>query len=288
MLIEAVLFFEKFKMGISDFLNYSLITSKNFTLSVYGVLIVIAVVLITIIALRILKRVFKRFIAKRDSDQGVYWSVFLFLKYLTWVIVVVVLLDTLGVKISVLLASIAALLVGVGLGIQQLFNDIASGLVLIIERNLQINDVIQLDDETVGRVIKIGLRTSKIKTRDDIVMIVPNSKFVNDKIINWTHIDFKTRFFVEVGVAYGSDVKLVSELLKACALENNKIANKPEPFVRFNNFGESSLDFQLYFWVNESFAVENIKSDMRFAIDEAFRNNNITIPFPQRDVHISK
>jgi len=274
-------------MIISDFLNYNLIESKNFTLSVDGVLIVIAVVVGTIVALRILKRVFKRFIASRESDQGVYWSVFIFIKYLIWVIVTILLLDTVGVQISVLLASIAALLVGVGLGIQQLFNDIASGLVLIVERNLQINDVIQLDDDTVGKVIDIGLRTSKIRTRDDIVMIVPNSKFVNDRIINWSHIDFKTRFFVEVGVAYGSDVSLVSELLKSCAINNSKIANKPEPFVRFNNFGESSLDFQLYFWVKESFLVENIKSDLRFAIDEAFRNNGITIPFPQRDVHIS-
>ncbi len=275
-------------MGISEFLNYSLIKSNNFSLTVYGVLIVIGVVLVTIVTLRILKRVFKRFIDKRDRDQGVYWSVFLFVKYLTWVIVVIALLDTVGVHISVFLASIAALLVGVGLGIQQLFNDIASGLVLIIERNLQINDVIQLDDDTVGRVIEIGLRTSKIKTRDDIVMIVPNSKFVNDRIINWSHIDFKTRFCVEVGVAYGSDIKLVSELLKSCASSHIKIANKPVPFVRFNNFGESSLDFQLYFWVKETFLVENIKSDLRFAIDDAFRKNGVTIPFPQRDVHLMK
>jgi len=275
-------------MELRDFLNYNIIESTNFSLRVDGVLIVFAVLLGTIIALRIMKRVFKRFIARRERDQGVYWSVFIFIKYLIWVIVIILLLDTVGVQISVLLASIAALLVGVGLGIQQLFNDIASGLVLIVERNLQINDIIQLDDGTVGKVIDIGLRTSKIRTRDDIVMIVPNSKFVNDRIINWTHIDFKTRFFVEVGVAYGSDVNLVSELLKSCAMDNSKIANTPKPFVRFNNFGESSLDFQLYFWVKESFLVENIKSDLRFAIDEAFRKNGITIPFPQRDVHISK
>ncbi len=273
-------------MGISEFLNYTLITSKNFNLTVYGVLIVISVVIITIIALRILKRMFRRFIVKRKSDQGTYWAVYLFIKYLTWVVVSIVLLDTIGVQISVLLASIAALLVGVGLGIQQLFNDIASGLVLIVERNLNINDVIQLDNGTVGKVIEIGLRTSKIRTRDDIVMIVPNSKFVNDRIINWSHIDFRTRFCVEVGVAYGSDVKLVSELLKSCASSHSKIAKVPFPFVRFNNFGESSLDFQLYFWVKESFIVENIKSDLRFSIDDAFRKNGVTIPFPQRDVHM--
>jgi len=185
-----------------------------------------------------------------------------------------------------LLASITALLVGVGFGIQQLFSDLASGIVLLIERNLQINDVIQLADGTVGKVIHIGLRTSKIKTRDDIILVVPNSKFVNDIIINWSQMDYNTRFSVEVGVAYGSDTKLVTEILLRCAMKNEKISSNPTPFVRFNNFGDSSLDFQLFFWVKEPFLVEHTKSMLRYAIDDEFRKNGVQIPFPQRDLHI--
>jgi small-conductance mechanosensitive channel len=275
-------------MTIKEILNLSLLETKSFTLTVYNILLILLVIVATIVTLNIVKRIFKRYIIKQKSERGSYWSLYLIIRYVSWVIVLVLLLESVGVKVSVLLASLAALLVGVGFGIQQLFSDISSGIVLLIERNLKLNDVIQLQDGTVGRVVDIGLRTSKLKTRDDIILVVPNSKFVNDKIINWSHIDFKTRFNVEVGVAYGSDTSLVTKILLECARINTKISNTPSPFVRFNNFGESSLDFQIYFWVYDSFYVENIKSELRYAIDDAFRKNGIKIPFPQRDVHMFK
>ncbi len=100
----------------------------------------------------------------------------------------------------------------------------------------------------VGRVISIGLRTSKIKTRDNITVIVPNSQLVSDRVINWSHAEIHTRFHVDVGVAYGSDINLITEVLKSCAQAHPNILITPEPFVRFINFGDSSLDFQLFFW----------------------------------------
>jgi small-conductance mechanosensitive channel len=244
------------------------------------------VFLATLIGLKIIRGFFRRYIKKQEAERRSYWSVYLIFRYVVWVVVIVLMLETSGVKVSVLLASITALLVGVGFGIQQLFSDIASGIVLIFERNLQINDIIELDDGTVGRVLHIGLRTSKLKTRDDVILVVPNSKFVNDTIINWSQMDYNTRFSVKVGVAYGSDTKLVSRLLLECTHNNKNISAHPKPFVRFNDFGDSSLDFQIYFWVRESFLVENTKSDIRYAIDDAFRKNGVQIPFPQRDVHI--
>ena len=273
-------------MDIGKLLDITLVNTSNFTLTVYTLIIAILIVISTMIILKLIKRIIRRYILKDSIDQGTYWSIYLIIRYFVWVIVAILIMDTVGVKISVLLASIAALLVGVGLGIQQLFGDIASGIVMLIERNLKIQDVIQLEDGIFGKVTEIGLRTTKIITRDDIIMIVPNSKFVNDRIINWSHIDFKTRFHVNVGVAYGSDVQLVKKCLLECASEIKHVAEKPEPFVRFNDFGESSLDFQLYFWVMESFRVENLKSDLRFLIDQKFRENGVTIPFPQRDLHI--
>ena len=99
-------------------------------------------------------------------------------------------------------------------------------------------------------------------------------------------MDFNTRFSVDVGVAYGSDTKLVTQILLDCANRNKNISVNPKPFVRFNNFGDSALEFQIYFWVEESFWVENIKSELRYSIDEEFRKNGVQIPFPQRDVHI--
>jgi len=273
-------------MNLKDFLQLQLFNSDNLEITVYSLAIVIIVIIATYIGLRIVRSLFKRYIKKAENERRGFWSVYLIMRYLVWVVIIVLLLETSGVKVSVLLASITALLVGVGFGIQQLFSDIASGIVLIVERNLQINDIIQLQDGTVGKVIHIGLRTSKLKTREDIILVVPNSNFVNDKIINWSQMDYNTRFSVEVGVAYGSDTKLVTDILQKCANMNKNVSSQPRPFVRFNNFGDSSLEFQVYFWVKDSFWVENTKSEIRYAIDNEFRKNGVQIPFPQRDVHI--
>lgn len=269
-----------------EILDYSLIQSGKLQLNVYKVLVAFLIVLATILVLKFFKRMLNRLVSHGRLDKAAFWSVYQIIRYFIWVIIAILLLDTVGIEVSVLLASLAALLIGVGFGIQYIFSDIISGIVILFERNLKINDIIQLDDGTVGRVREIGLRTSKVITRDDIIMIIPNSKFVNDRIINWNHIDFKTRFHVQVGVAYGSDVELVSRVLLESAEENSRIAQDPKPFVRFVDFGESSLDFQVYFWVQEAFVVENIKSDLRFSIDKKFRENGIHIPFPQRDVHM--
>ena len=273
-------------MSFREILKLKLIDHGEFNITIESIFVIVIFLLATYIALAIVKRGFRRFIGRNETERRSYWSVYLILRYVVWVIVIVLMLETSGIKVSVLLASITALLVGVGFGIQQLFSDIASGIVLLIERNLQINDVIQLEDGTVGKVIHIGLRTSKIKTRDDIILVVPNSKFVNDVIINWSQMDYNTRFSVEVGVAYGSDTKLVTEILLRCAMKNEKISSHPTPFVRFNNFGDSSLDFQLFFWVKEPFLVEHTKSMLRYGIDDEFRKNNVQIPFPQRDLHL--
>jgi small-conductance mechanosensitive channel len=273
-------------MNLEELINFELLKTENIEITVSSVIIVILVFLATLIGLKIVRGFFRRFIKKQEAERRSYWSVYLILRYVVWVVVLVLMLETSGVKISVLLASITALLVGVGFGIQQLFSDMASGIVLIFERNLQINDIIELDDGTVGKVLHIGLRTSKLKTRDDVILVVPNSKFVNDTIINWSQMDYNTRFSVKVGVAYGSDTKLVTRLLLECVNTNKNISTFPKPFVRFNDFGDSSLDFQIYFWVRESFLVENAKSEIRYAIDDAFREHGVQIPFPQRDVHL--
>jgi small-conductance mechanosensitive channel len=273
-------------MTIKEIMNYMLVDTEHLKISVSSVLVSLLIFIVTLVILKLIKRIFQKFIEKKALDRSASWSIFQIIKYFVWVIVSILILESLGMEISILLASIAALLVGVGLGIQQLFNDLASGIILLIERKLRIDDVIQLEDGEVGKVTNIGLRTSDIKTRDDIIMIVPNSKFVNDKIINWSHIDENTRFHINVGVAYGSDVNVVRDCLIKTAKTHGQVSKSPEPFVRFNDFGDSSLDFQLFFWVETSFIVERIKSDIRFLIYKEFHDNGVSIPFPQRDLHI--
>jgi len=273
-------------MSPNEILNYKLIITDNYTLTVYSLLILVFILLMTVVVLKVIKKVFNSFVKREKLDAGSSNSIYLILRYVIWVVVIIISLDTLGFKVSILLASVAALLVGVGLGLQQLFNDISSGIVLLIEQSIKVDDIIELDNGNVGRVVSIGIRTSKMKTRDDIIAIIPNSKLVNDIIINWSHIEKSTRFFVQVGVAYGSDVKLVKELLLKSAHHHPDMSKQPAPFVRFVDFGNSSLDFQIYFWVTKAFAIESIKSDMRFEINQQFTQNNIQIPFPQTDVHI--
>jgi small-conductance mechanosensitive channel len=273
-------------MNFKEILNYKLIESESYSLSTYNLTMVFILIISTIILLKILKKVFKKYIQIRNLDAGSAWSIYQMLRYLIWVIISVLILESVGVKVSIILASFAALLVGLGFGIQQIFNDIVSGIFILLERNMKIDDILQLKDGTIGKVTYIGLRTSKIKTRDDIIMIIPNSNFVSDKIINWTLIENRTRFYINVGVAYGSDVTLVEKILLQCAKSHHRISKDNACFVRFNDFGESSLDFQLFFWVNDSFYVEHIKSDLRFQIEREFKKNGVHIPFPQRDVYI--
>ncbi|MBS3808067.1 MAG: mechanosensitive ion channel, partial [Bacteroidales bacterium] len=251
-------------------LGYTLVNSDKITITVYNLLIAFLIVLITWFVLWAIKRVFKRTIYKKAIDPAKGHSVYQLIKYLLWVIAIVLVLDTLGVRITLLLAGSAALLVGIGLGLQQVFRDIISGLFLLFEGHLKIGDVVELDG-IVGIVKDIGFRTTTIESRDNIILIIPNSKFIGENVINWSHIEKMTRFHVDVGVAYGSDVEKVQKVLLECAREHEKITNDPKPFVRFNDFGNSSLDFQLFFWTDNAFRVENIKSDLRFAIDRKFR-----------------
>ncbi len=273
-------------MTFNDFINYKIIQTENISLSVYQVLVFVLIIFTTWLVLKLIKKLINRKLKKTESGGGSRYAIFQILKYFIWIIVIGLALETIGIHYNLLIASSAALLVGIGFGLQQIFNDYISGIIILFEGNLKVNDVVQMEDDIIGMVKEIHLRTSKIKTRDDYTIIVPNHKLISDNIINWSHMESRTRFHVAVGVAYGSDTKLVEEVLLDCANDHPDIATHPEPFVRFVDFGNSSLDFQLYFWTLKTFRVENIKSTLRYKIDEEFKKNGIRIPFPQRDVHM--
>ena len=275
-------------MSIQEVVNQELISTNNVNITVYDLLVSVFTVFFTILLLKLLSSFFKRLERTDKIDKGAAASIYRIFSYITWVIIISILLQTIGVNITVLIAGSAALFVGLGFGLQNLFNDFASGLIILFERTLKVGDVVELDDGTVGQVLNVKLRVSEILDRDNIRIMVPNSKMVNEKVINWSHVEAKTRFRVSVGVAYGSDVELVQKLLLEAPKINSLVENEPAPFVRFNNFGDSSLEFELYFWTIQSFRVENIKSDIRIEIDKLFRQNNVVIAFPQLDVHLHK
>jgi small-conductance mechanosensitive channel len=210
-------------------------------------------------------------------------------KYFVWVIAVSLSVQMLGFDITLLVAGSAALLVGLGFGLQDIFSDIISGLFLLVERKVKTGDIMEVDG-IVGKVQTIDLRTSVLLTREGYNIIVPNHKFITENVINWTHQAFDRRFHLEIGVSYNSDIDVVTTILLDCALlQKEVLRNEVEhnkPFVRLQQFGDSSLIFHLIFWTQDIFRVEQVKSDLRYRIFKAFHEKGISIPFPQRDIHI--
>ncbi len=271
-------------ISIDKILEYELFRGDNFNLTLGSLLLSVAILAFTKWGLWIFKKMVIR--NSHDSkDDGKKLAFFQIFSYIIWTFIFVMILESHGLNLTLLVAGSTALLVGIGLGLQQSFNDLISGLLILFERTIQVGDVVEVD-LVVGRVQEIGLRTSKILSRDHIVMIVPNSKFISERVTNWSHNEHKTRFNISVGVAYGSDTSQVKDLLLECAQECKGVSNTPAAFVRFTSFGDSSLDFELFFWNEDVFYVEEIQSQLRYLVDKKFRDNNITIPFPQRDLHI--
>ena len=271
---------------IKNILNYELLNLDSHIFLIKDVLVIIVVLIIApLLFWAINKFILKQFFERRKYNIGRRFAVTSIVKYLYYLLFFLITVDLIGVKMSVLLGAGAALLVGIGLGLQQTFNDFASGIILLIEGTVSKGDWIQVED-LEGEVIAIGMRTSHIITRRNVTVIVPNSKIVVDNVINFTHNSKKVRYDVKIGVAYGSDVKKVKSLLITCAERHNLIMKKPAPFVRFKDFGDSALMFELLFWCEDYYNLEDVRSDIRFMIDSEFRTANIRIPFPQRDVHM--
>ena len=222
---------------------------------------------------------------KRLTDEGRRYAVVQISRYFINITAILLCLELLNVPLTWVVTSSTALLVGIGFGLQDTFRDFLSGIILLFEASVGVNDVVQIGD-LIGKVMQIGIRTTEIQTREGIKVIVPNTKLTNDNIINWSHGNRIARFAIPIGVAYGSDVQLVMDTLESCAQGNNKVLNMPPPQARFLDFGDSSLNFEILFWTRDPFYVEFTKSEIRVAIDTAFRERAIEIPFPQRDLHI--
>lgn len=272
-------------MNITEILNFEIISLSSYVITTVDLVKLAVLILITWIALGISYKIVQKQTKVGRFDKGRGKAFYQILKYIIIVTAIVAGLDMIGIKLTLLLAGSAALLVGVGLGLQQVFNDIVSGILLLFEGTVSVGDIVELNS-VIGKVQKISIRTSLIETRDRIIIIVPNSKLVSDNVINWSHNREATRFHIKIGVAYGSDVKLVMQLLEEAAIEHVEVSKDHPPKARFIDFGESSLDFDLLFFSKRMFDNEFVRSDIRIAIDKKFRDNNITIPFPQRDLHL--
>ncbi|MBI9068401.1 MAG: mechanosensitive ion channel [Salinivirgaceae bacterium] len=287
-IIGASLFIQALGFNIKAVLQHPFLKTEKITFNLYNLIVFLVIFFVTRLVLYIIELVFDDSVSSKKLEEGKSQSLFQIVKYFVWVIASTLFLDSIGFSVTFLIASLSALFVGLGFGIQHFFNDIVSGIVILFDHSIKVGDIVEIQGETIGKIEEISLRTSKVISRDDVVIIIPNSKFTSDNVINWSHNSFKTRFGVKVGVAYGSDVRKVEQLLIEAAKEHPQIDNEPEARVLFRDFGDSSLDFELMFMTDQAFRVEIIKSELRFAINQKFAENNVTIPFPQRDVHFYK
>ena len=278
---------DNFLQYLEDFLGYELLHIGDYVFSVGTLLTLVLIFFSTKALLWIIKKALYNARSLKSMDEGSLWSVFQIIRYLLWVISISIMLETVGVKVTVLLAGSAALLVGVGMGLQQTFNDIICGFILLAEGSVKIGDILEIGDDII-MIQKIGLRTSIGINRDNIVDIIPNSLITTSRLVNWSHQSKKVRFRIRVGVAYGSDVELVIRLLKESALEHPDVTNEALIDVWFTDFGDSALQFELLFFSQKLFRIERIKSDIRKTINKKFVEHGVQIPFPQRDVHIKK
>lgn len=268
---------------MKEIINYTLFQDNDFNIKIISVIKLSVFILAVFLVLKIIKKT----IYKVDKiDTGKKYSLYNLFRYLVIFISIITGLQLFGFNISVLVAGSAALLVGIGLGLQNLFSDFISGIILLLDSSVKVDDVIELNG-MVCIVQEINLRTTMVLTRDDRYIILPNTDLTRNQLINWTHNNRSSRFEVTVGVDYSSDVNQVMELLKQAVDDHKSILETPSPFIRFTDFGDSSLNFSVIFWSEELFRVENIKSELRIKIFELFKANAIIIPFPQRVIHIN-
>ncbi len=268
---------------LKNFLNYTLFDFGENALKVSELLLLALFIIVIILVIKAIK---KAIFSTSKLDFSRKNSLFSLTKYVIVVLAIIFGLQIIGFNLSILMAGSAALLVGVGFGLQNLFSDFTSGIILLLDSTIKVNDVIEIDG-LVGKVQEINLRTTTVLTREDIYIIIPNTDLTKNQLVNWTYSSISSRFEIKVGVDYSSDVQLVMRLMKE-ASDHPSVLKKPESFVRFSDYGDSSLDFTLLFWTDEVFRIETIKSEIRIKLFELFSKHKVQIPFPQRVIHVKK
>ncbi|CAM4120410.1 mechanosensitive ion channel family protein [Flavobacterium weaverense] len=268
---------------MKEFLKYTLFTFDGFSLQVLAIVKLILWLFMVGILLKTIKSIVYR---TSRFDDAKKFSIYTLSKYVIIVFSFMIGLHLIGLDVSLLLAGSAALLVGFGLGMQNLFSDYISGLIILIDSSIKVGDVLEIKG-LVCKVQQIKLRTTTVLTRDDKWIILPNTDLTRNQLINWTHSDTTSRFSVSTRVDFSSDVDLVMSIMEQTAQNFDKIRLEPKPIIRFEEFAESSLNFTIHFWSDDVFRIENIKSEYRVLLLKAFNKENIVIPYPQRVIHSS-
>lgn len=257
--------------------------TENVSVSIMDILILATVLIIASLLLTLVRKLMSRKMPRDDKKK--FKVVFGYARWLIYVLIMLITFHSLGVNVTGVFAASAALLIGIGLALQTFFQDIISGVFILVDQTVHVGDIIEIEGK-IGKVDEIKLRTTRATTSDNKVLVIPNHLYLTNSLYNWTQNGVMTRESVTVGVAYGSDVQLVKKLLLQAASNQPEVLDTPEPGVLFMDFGDSALIFKVVFTLTDSFNARFPQSSIRFEIDRLFREHGIKIPFPQRDIHI--
>lgn len=274
------------KVGYT-FLTQPLVKLGNNEVSMLSLLEISAFLVLVIAISRGFKRLLKRVVLSKTSlDRGQQEAIATVTGYFVVLFGLIVGLQAAGVDLRALTVIAGAVSIGIGFGLQNIANNFLSGLIILAERPIKVGDRIEVGNVT-GEVVKISARSTSVLTNDDVTIIVPNSEFISNRVINWSHSAPRVRFHIPVSAAYGVDARLVEKALLEVAAENPNVRKDPPPVVRFKEFGDSSLNFELYVWTSVLLHRQGrLRSELNFAIYEKFKTLGIQIPFPQRDLHL--
>jgi small-conductance mechanosensitive channel len=272
---------------INKFLDTPLLDFADTTVTVGQVIGVVAFVVLGALFLLWSSRFLDRYLQKRVKSQDLHQMVRRAFLIVGFTVLGLVTLDLLRIPLTAFAFISGAIAIGVGFGAQNIINNFISGWILMWERPIKIGDFLEMG-ELRGKVESINTRSTRIRRLDGVDVLIPNSFLLENSVINWTHKSHVVRTSVVVGVAYGSDVQQVTILLEKAADEYEGVLKEPERAVVFDAFGDSALIFELLFWANLSGerGLRTMRSDLRYRIDALFRENDITISFPQRDIHV--
>jgi small-conductance mechanosensitive channel len=274
--------------NFSDVWDFTVITIDKNPVTVGKIVFALAILLAGIIFTKLLIRLIgNRLLTKTPLKRNSALAIQKIFAYTAYVLVILFALRMVNIPLAAFAFLGGAIAIGVGFGAQNIINNFISGFIIMTERPISVGDLIEVEG-VLGEVEEIGARCTRVRTGENIHILVPNSTFLEKNITNWTLSDKKIRTKVTVGVVYGSPVETVKDLLLKATQENERVIKSPEPFVLFSDFGDSALIFDIYFWISIKKIIERkyIESSLRFRIDDLFREAGIVIAFPQRDVHL--
>jgi len=274
--------------SFEDFWNFIAFTIDNHPVTVGKLIIALGILLVGIIAAKLIMRIVgNRLLTRTPLKRNTALAIQKLFTYSAYVLVLLFALRMVNIPLAAFAFLGGAIAIGLGFGAQNIINNFISGFIIMTERPISIGDLIEVDG-VLGEVEGIGARCTRVRTGENIHILVPNSTFLERNITNWTLSDQKIRAKVTVGVIYGSPVEKVKALLLKATKENNRVIKDPEPFVLFADFGDNALIFDVYFWISIKRIIERkyIESSVRFRVDDLFRQAGIVIAFPQRDVHL--